>query len=63
MFTQLNPTIPVVVDGKGAGYAFGVIDYSQEHDLIWVVALDAGGEIWVVKNPMVRVQPNWTMGR
>lgn len=39
------------------------IDYGQEHHLIWVVALDATGEIWAVPNPEVRVQNNWTMGR
>ena len=39
-FTQLNPTLPVTVEGKGKGYAFAVIDYGQEHHLIWVVALD-----------------------
>lgn len=63
MFTQLNPTIPVTVDGKGKGYAFAVIDYGQEHHLIWVVALDDCGEIWSASNPKVRVQANWSMGR
>lgn len=63
MFTQLHPQIPVTVEGKGKGWAFAVIDYSQEHDLYWVVALDAGGEIWCSRNERVRVQPNWTLGR
>jgi hypothetical protein len=63
MFTQLNPTIPVTVTDKGKGYAIGVIDYGQEHHLLWVVVLDSGGEIWTVANPKVRVQKNWTMGR
>ena len=62
-FSQLNPTVPVVVEGKGTGFAFAVIDYGQEHHLIWVVALDAAGEIWSAPNPRVRVQSNWTMGR
>lgn len=39
--TQLNPTIPVYVLGKGAGYAVAVIDYGQEHNLIWVTAINA----------------------
>lgn len=30
-FTQLDPQLPVTVGGKGAGYAFAVIDYGQEH--------------------------------
>ncbi|WP_066560605.1 hypothetical protein [Croceicoccus bisphenolivorans] len=63
MFTQLNPTIPVHVLGKGDGYAFGMIDYGQEHNLIWVTAIDDSGEIWCEPNPKVRLGRNWTMGR
>lgn len=62
-FTQLEPTIPVEVIGKGKGFAFAVIDYSSEHHLLWIVAMDDTGEIWTVPNPSVRVQNNWTMGR
>jgi hypothetical protein len=62
-FTQLEPALPVSVEGRGHGYAFAVIDYGQEHNLIWVVALDASGEIWCSPNPKVRMLNNWTMGR
>jgi len=62
-FKQLDPTLPVIVEGKGSGYAFAVIDYGQEHHLIWVVAIDGSGEVWSAPNPKVRVQANWTMGR
>lgn len=62
-FTQLEPSIPVHVIDKGDGLAFAVIDYGQEHNLIWVTALDASGEIWCAPNPKVRFQKNWTMGR
>lgn len=63
MFTQLDPPIPLHVIGKGDGYALAVIDYGQEHNLIWVTALDANGEIWCAPNPLVRMGRNWTMGR
>ena len=63
MFTQLNPTIPLHVLGKGDGYAIGMIDYGQEHNLIWVTALDSSGEIWCAPNHSVRLGRNWTMGR
>ena len=63
MFTQLDPPIPLHVIGKGDGYALAVIDYGQEHNLIWVTALDANGEIWCAPNPLVRMSRNWTMGR
>ncbi len=39
------------------------IDYGEEHNLIWVVALDDSGEIWCAPNPKVRMRSNWTMGR
>lgn len=63
MFTRLDPPIPIHVLDKGTGYAFACIDYGQEHNLIWVTALDASGEIWCAPNPQVRMQKNWTMGR
>lgn len=62
-FTQLNPPLPLTILDKGKGYAIGVIDYGQEHNLIWVTALDESGEIWCAPNPIVRFQSNWTMGR
>ena len=62
-FTQLNPTIPLHVLGKGDGYAIGMIDYGQEHNLIWVTAIDATGELWCAPNHKVRLGKNWTMGR
>ncbi|KRB85412.1 hypothetical protein ASE00_01010 [Sphingomonas sp. Root710] len=62
-FTQLNPPIPLSVLGKGKGYAIAVIDYGQEHNLIWVTALNDSGEIWCAPNPQVRMDGNWTMGR
>jgi len=48
---------------KGDGWAFAVIDYSFEADLIWVVAIDKTREIWCVPNREVRMQANWTAGR
>jgi hypothetical protein len=63
MFTQLNPTLPLHVLEKGDGYAIGVIDYGQEHNLIWVTVLNDSGEIWCAPNYTVRLGRNWTMGR
>ena len=63
MFVQLDPPIPLHVIGKGDGYALAVIDYSQEHNLVWVTALNDSGEIWCAPNPLVRLEKNWSMGR
>ena len=62
-FQQLEPPIPVHILDKGDGFAIAVIDYGQEHNLIWVTAINATGEIWCAPNPRVRMQANWTMGR
>jgi hypothetical protein len=62
-FTQLDPMLPLHVLGKGPGFALAVIDYGQEHNLIWVTAINATGEIWCAPNPQVRLEGNWTMGR
>ena len=60
---QLNPTIPItrVSDGM-EGYAFLIIDYSQEHDLLFVCGMD-NGEIWTLSNQEVRLCKNISMGR
>jgi hypothetical protein len=47
---QLNPMLPIIrVSDNMKGYAFLVIDYSQEHDLMFTCAMD-NGEIWKLKN-------------
>ena len=62
-FVQLAPPLPLHVLGKGDGFAFAVIDYGQEHNLIWVTAITETGEIWCAPNAQVRMTANWTMGR
>jgi hypothetical protein len=59
---QLNPPIPVDTP-RGKGYAHVLIDYSQEHDLLWVVFLDESRECWTFSNREIRAQENVTMGR
>ena len=63
MLTQLDPPIPLHVLGRGDGFAIAVIDYGQEHNLLWVTAINATGEIWCAPNPQVRMQENWSMAR
>jgi hypothetical protein len=60
---QLNPMLPIVrVSDNMKGYAFLVIDYSQEHDLMFTCAMD-NGEIWTLKNNELRMEKNITLGR
>lgn len=62
MMLQLVPQIPMITP-KGKGQAMFVVDYSEEHDLKWVVAQDETGEIYAWPNKDVRAFPNLTMGR
>jgi len=62
MILQLNPQIPVMTP-KGSGQAVLIIDYSEEHHILWTVFLDEGGECWTFKNSEIRGIPNQTMGR
>ena len=62
MILQLNPPIPVETP-KGPGMAHLVIDYGVEHNLFWVVFIDATGECWTYTNPKIRAQKNITLGR
>jgi hypothetical protein len=59
---QLNPPIPVNTS-KGRGWAHVLIDYSQEHDLLWVVFIDETGECWTLPNRDIRIQSNLSLGR
>lgn len=60
MILQLNPPLPLKTE-KGTGWAHFLIDYGQEHDLLWVVFLDANGECWATPNSQVRLEPNWSL--
>jgi hypothetical protein len=62
MMLQLNPPIPVTTP-MGKGWAHILIDYSQEHDLLWVVFLDETGECWTLPNRDIRIQSNLSLGR
>lgn len=63
MILQLNPTIPIIrVSDSMKGYAFIVIDYSQEHNLLFTCAID-NGEIWTFNNQEIRIQKNISLGR
>ena len=63
MMLQLNPTIPIIrMSNKMNGYAFMVIDYSQEHHLLFVCAMDYG-QIWTLNNKEIRIQSNISLER
>ena len=62
MILQLNPQIPILTP-KGKAQAFAIVDYSEEHDLMFCCFLDEGGACWTFKNSEIRGFPNATMGR
>lgn len=59
---QLDPQIPMSCP-KGEGFAILLIDYSQDHDLYWTIAINETGELWTFANREVRMQKNITIGR
>jgi hypothetical protein len=63
MMLQLNPMIPIYhISDKMEGYAFLVIDYSQEHNLLFTCAMD-NGEIWTLNNKETRFCKNISLDR
>lgn len=63
MIVQLNPMIPVMRCSDGMeGYAFLVIDYSQEHNLLFTCAMD-DGQIWTLSNKEIRFCNNISLDR
>ena len=63
MMLQLNPMIPIVrVNDEMKGFAFVIIDYSQEHDLLYVCGME-NGEIWTLSNKEIRFQKNISLNR
>ena len=60
---QLNPTIPVYsTEHKMEGYALLVQDYSQEHNTLFLVALN-NGELWWIPQNKIRMQKNISLSR
>ena len=63
MMIQLNPMLPIFrVSDEMEGYAFLVIDYSQEHNLLFTCAMD-NGEIWTLSNQEIRFSKNISLNR
>jgi hypothetical protein len=63
MMLQLNPMLPIKrISDKMEGYAFLIIDYSQEHDLLFTCAMD-NGQIWTLNNKEITVCKNISLER
>lgn len=63
MMLQLTPMLPIIrKSDKMKGYAFMVIDYSQEHDLLFTCAMD-NGEIWTLNNKDISIGDNISLKR
>ncbi len=62
MLIQLNPVIPLITP-KGKGDAHFLLDYSQEHTLLWIVFIEETGECWTFENEKIRLQTNLTFQR
>jgi hypothetical protein len=62
MIIQLDPIIPLETP-KGKAFAHFLIDYGEEHHLMWVCFQDDTGECWTWSNYSIKIQSNVTFGR
>lgn len=63
MLHQLNPPIPLeTVDGRKC-HALLVIDYSQEYEVLFLVAFSDNRELWCLPHTQLRAQENISLGR
>jgi hypothetical protein len=62
MILQLDPPLPLTTP-KGKGWAHFLIDYSQEHNLLYVVFINETGECWTFPNSQIRMDTNFSLGR
>ena len=62
MIVQLDPIVPLETP-KGKAFAHFLIDYGEEHHLMWVCFQDDTGECWTWPNYSIRIQQNPTFGR
>lgn len=61
MLKELRQPLPLDTP-KGPAYAHFVIDRGTESHLEWVCFMRETGECWTFQNPLIRLQPNFTMG-
>ena len=59
---ELKSPLPVTTP-KGAAWAYFIIDYGMEHDLLWVCFQTETGECWTWSNRDIRMDKNITYNR
>jgi hypothetical protein len=60
---QLNPMLPLVHEDGRKFTAFAMLDYSQEHELMFAGWFEESREIWVLPQTKLRAGSNLTLGR
>ena len=66
---ELKSPIPLMITENpegippGKGRAYFMDEGTIDDDLIWVIAMDATGECWSVRNRYIRFVANKTYGR
>lgn len=63
MLLQLNPPIPFITDDGKKVTALFLLDYSQEHESLFLVAYEDSRELWRVSQKKLRMQDNVSLGR
>jgi hypothetical protein len=63
MMMQLQPPIPLVHKDGRRFLALIVIDYSPEHDVLWLGGFEESRELWCLGNAELRLADNLSLGR
>ena len=62
MILELKSPLPITTP-KGAAWAYFIIDYGMEHDLLWVCFQNETNECWTWTNRDIRLDKNITYHR
>ena len=62
MFLELAKPWPVETS-KGPGFVYVLLDYSQDHDTLFLTCINSTGEFWYFKQSEIRAQKNLSLGR
>jgi hypothetical protein len=63
MMVQLNPPMLFVTDDGRKCTALMALDYSPEHELLFLVGFDDTRELWILPHTRLRMETNISLGR
>jgi hypothetical protein len=62
VITRIDPPLPLDTP-KGRAWAYFILDYAIDFDLLWICFVDETRECWTFSNREIRIVENQTIGR